>query len=219
MAAIPKQTKPPTAAEAREALTAHEAELLQARRANATARGAISRHKAAGDEEAELQCRRTIAATAKQIEALKEAIEIDQQTVAAVCARDHSAFNAKRYRTLSSLATAMVNSSATLEQVITQFAAARSQAQEAAAEFEAELSRCSITFDAFLSHATRLDGRVEMLLWLETGGSFGRTRTLETPEQLKQNGRASLHLAATEFRGVALRSARVTLGFSTDEVT
>ncbi|HLN48595.1 MAG TPA: hypothetical protein VK251_03715 [Steroidobacteraceae bacterium] len=218
-AALKPANKPPTIALAREALAAHERELLEARRANSAARAAISGYRANAEEAAEQQCKRTIATSAKQIEELTSVIAIDQASLEVVLAREVSVGNAKRYRNLETLAAAMVSASGALEDLTIQWAAARSMAREVAAEFESELNRCNVSYDAFLSAATRLDSRAEMLLWVETGGTFGRARTLETPEQIKQNGRASLHLAATEFRGVALRSARMTLGYSANEVS
>jgi len=125
-----------------------------------------------------------------------------------------------RYRSLKELGDKMVCASQALESLTTQWAAARAQATSSASEFESALMQSGVRFDAFLSVATRLDGRAEMALWAETEGQFGRSRTLDTPQQLKANGLASLHKAATDFRALALREYRdqqKKLGFPIEE--
>jgi hypothetical protein len=207
----PKPSPPPVAG-VREALEAHEAELIEARRANAFARSSVAFHKASGDAGLLEESRRTIASTGKKIAELEAAIEEDQATLVELQARARNQFNGDRYKVLSDLAIAAVKASTSLDEAIATFAATREKARETAAAFEAELSRCNITYDPFLSHATRLDSKTELALWAASDGLYGRARTMETPQQIRDSGRASIRAAATEFREVCLRSARATLG-------
>lgn len=199
-------------AELEAASTAAGQRLLTATRANSTARTTRPALLAQGNDLAIAENRREISATEKQVHDLTEEIEFASRAIETARQRDHAAFETQRLRTLEKLAAAMVSSNTALEDLTAKWATTRAAAHEAAREFEVELSRCNIPFDAFLSVATRLDGRVEMLLWAETDGAFGRARTLNTPHELRTSGQASLKLAAREFRVVTLRTARLKLG-------
>jgi hypothetical protein len=201
----------PSVSELEAALTQAERRLLAAQRANSTARTTRPALLAQGNDIATADNRREISATEQRIRENTEEVEFARQAIETTKARDHAAFESQRLRNLEKLGAAMVSASTALEEITAQWAAARGAAHEAAVEFETELSRCNIPYDAFLSAATRLDGRVEMLLWAVTEGAFGRSRSLDSPSQLRESGRASLKLAAKEFRSVVLRTARLQL--------
>lgn len=191
-----------------------EHQVLLAERAGAQARQDLATARKMLDAEAIALARQQIRKAAADAADLQDALADARAAVEAAKARNHAMFERNRLETLLKLADDMVAKSEALEAATVSWAATRNAAITAATEYETELARCAITFDAFLSVATRLDSRVELALYLETDGKFGRARTLDTPEQIRQSRRASLALAATEFRTLTLRGTRAQLGIS-----
>jgi hypothetical protein len=208
---------PPTLRAARETLAVRSRLLLDARRENATARGQLHLLKASGDEAGARRAAATIRSSGEQIEDLVAQVATDEKMIETLIARAAQEGNARRFHALEAPADHMVRSSLALEDHIIQFVGALAEAKATAAAFETALVNCGIPFDAFLSVATRLDPRVELSLWAESGGTFGRARTLESPEQIKTSGLASVHKAASDFRTVTLRDARSKLGYTGEE--
>jgi hypothetical protein len=211
--------KPRSVVELEAELAEAERSLSEAQRANSAAKTRLPALIAQADSEAIDECRHAIGDTAKAVRVLTEELEFYREAVKLAQVREHGAFNVRRLMTLQKLEAAMVRDHEALEEIITQLGAALKTARESAQELEIELNQCNVNYDAFLSVSTRLIGRSEMWAYLETDGAFGRARTLDSPVQLRESGRASLSLAAKEFRTLTLRTARMTLGFPADEGT
>lgn len=215
----PAKTKPPLVLADLEAELAElEQALAAAQRGNGAARQDLAAAIASADAEAIQQARQQIRDTAADIAELGTEMPAIRAAVEEAKTRLREQSQMQRGQVLGRLAKEMVESSGALEEEIVRFAAARKAAVDAATEYEMELARCSVTFDAYLSIATRLDARVELAMWLETDGKFGRARSLDTPTQLRESRRASLSLAANDFRTLTLSRARTQLGLSPEGV-
>ncbi|MGO9935141.1 MAG: hypothetical protein ACLPV8_25465 [Steroidobacteraceae bacterium] len=219
MNAQPKpKTKPPaTLAEREAALADIGHRIMRTERDKAQALQNMNGARKMADAEAINLARQQIRKSAADLADLADALADARAAVDEAKADAHTQFNRNRLAVLLRLATEMVETSTALEKSTAHWAGARKAAIAAAAAFETELSRCAVGFDGFLSVATRLDARVELLLWLETDGQYGRARTHETPTQLRENRRASLALAAEDFRTLTLRAARGQLGIPSSE--
>jgi hypothetical protein len=169
-------------------------------------------HKASGDEEAERTCRKTIVLSAKQIETLVEAIEFDKETLAEVLKRECSVGNGDHLHSVERAGGHLVSTGARAEGLAVEFAAALSEHYQASRDFDSAVSRCGVPPGAYQPASRGPFARAELLLYLETGGALGRATTLETPTQLREHKRASLHHAAEECRAVGIREARRWLG-------
>jgi hypothetical protein len=202
----------PSVVELEVSLTAAQQRLLAAHRANSTARTTRPALLAQGNDIAIAENRREISATAKQVRELTEEVEFASQAIESAKQRDHALFNQMRLRTIEKLMAVAVADHCELERTIDEFGKVLIAASASAAEAEAELQRSGIPYDRYLSIATRIKTRAEMCVWLATDGAMGRQPTLDTASQLRASGRASLKLAATEFRGLVMRTARLKFG-------
>jgi chromosome segregation ATPase len=207
-----KQSTPPTAEQLRTAIEALESMLREQKLANSTARSAIAFHKASGDESLLQECRREIASTGKKIAEFETALAEEQAALVELRARAYNEFNGHRYKTVADLGIVLEKTSGACEEAANTLAARYEQARAAAAAFESELTRCNVSFDPYLSFARGLDSRIEVALWAASDGSLGRCRTMETAEQVRISGRASLRTAAREWRELCLSGARAILG-------
>jgi hypothetical protein len=214
MNAQPKiQTKPPATID--ELLTQQaelEQRLIHAERGNATARTELASAIAESDAEAISAARQQIRRTAADIAELGTDLSAARAKVEEAQARARIQAQGNRLEVLVRLAGEMVKTCEALEKATVCWAITRKAAITAATAFETELAHCNIGFDPFLSVAMRMDARVELLFWLETDGTYGRCRSLDTPMQLRESRRASLGLAAKDFRTFTLRQARGQLG-------
>jgi hypothetical protein len=205
--------KPPqrTVEQLQTALENASHQLMLAQRAHSTAKTTLPLLLASGDEDAIAQCKEQISSSAAQVTQHTANVEAYRAAVGSAKARDIATFSAQRHAKLQSLMAAAVRDHDALEEAIERFGASVARARASAQAVEIELQRSNVTYDRFLSLSTRILGRVDMSLWLESEGVIGRGPALDTPMQLRESGRASLKLAVREFRGVTFRSAGIAI--------
>jgi chromosome segregation ATPase len=211
-AARKPKPQPLTVAELEKALEHASHLLLLAQRTNSAARSALPGLLASGDTDAIAECRREISESARQVQEFGESADSYREAIESAQRRDHLSFNARQLQQLERLLKKAVDDHIALERAIVEFAKSIATARASAEAAENELTRAGVTYDRFLSLAVRMMGRVDMSIWLETEGVMGRCPTLDTQSQSRASGKASLEMAANEFRGYVLKNARQVLG-------
>jgi hypothetical protein len=215
MAASPR-SKALTVADLEQEQADIEHAIMLAERASGQARQNLKDATAQADTEAISDARSAMRTAEAKASSLRSdlAVVVEQLDQARELYRQRS--QQDRFAALQRLRTALILTSESLEGATVKWAAERDKHLTAAREFENEIRRCGVTVDASLSVSLLLDGRLSMLVYLETDGAHGRSRSLETPTQIRQSRRASLVHAATDFSEFSLRLARAQLGLSAE---
>jgi hypothetical protein len=209
-AVIKQKPAPRTASQLSQQVADDERRLLEARRLNSTARNALPTHLASGDEEAIAQCRREIAGSGVRIKELIEAIDSGKEAIQVARERERAAANAQTLRELERSTADARKQVEVLGDTIKAFAIAYKATHAALESLESQMRQAGVTPDPYVLRA-KLEGLVDLALHLESGGLLGEQRTLDSPDQLRASGRASLRHAAQEFHTLTMQRLRSAL--------
>jgi len=208
MNAVPKQKSAPRTAEQLAAELADlERQLHEVRRMENAARSELPRHIVAGDTQAVAQGREDIALCEKRIKELTAAIESAREAARLASERDRGKLNTAAYRTVRRLVADQVAAIEQLEGAVQAFAGAYFAAEEGLEAVASAMRQAGVEPDRYLLSA-KLHGITDRALHLETRGFFGRARTLDSPDELRRSGAASLVHAGREWQAVTLRQVR-----------
>jgi hypothetical protein len=194
-------------------LAAHESRLHDATVANKYARQALGLILDSGDTAGEAKWRNDISVTAKAIEELSDAIAAGREEIEKAKRRKLANSNGDDLRRVERFLANVERDAAACDELAEAYGKALRKVRLSADASDAELSNCGVSYDPYAFKA-KIAGILDMGLYLATDGVFGNNRTLETPSQIKQNGRGSLKLAATEYVTVKLRAVRDRLGIT-----
>lgn len=188
-----------------------ERDLMEAHRENGQARTNRPRLMAAGDAQRVAACNAEIARTDKLILELTERVEATREAIKAANARDIQAENEKSFRRISKAVNEAANDAGNLDSIIQDLgdAIAKLAASKEAADSAMQQAGVLPLRDHLT--AAQVKNIVDMGLYVSTAGQFGKPVTLDSLHELRQSKRASLNHAASEYRELTLRHARITL--------
>jgi hypothetical protein len=216
MNAVMKSKSLPTLAELQAHLAGHERALLEAQRANSTARTAIVQHRSMGNLQGEEDCRREIAETGKLIAELTDRVAEDKATIAAIEARDRAAYRKEVYVRIRGESAAFKSSLETFDDAIVAFGAALMECRKQQDTLEGAQRSAGVPVDID-SVRTKFMGWLEQRLYVETGGVIGKLNSLRSPDEIVKYHLADFKRAAKNHHELVLRSARNVLGISSQE--
>jgi hypothetical protein len=187
--------------------------LVQAQRANSAALNARVALRGKGDEIAIAANRREIADTAEQIRDLTDEIECARQDLAKIKEIDRSEAKRATFERIRAELGALLKDASACEDSGSPKDLAK--VRDRRRRVYDELSLAGIAhdrrYDAHIFNDAVIVTTHELQQWLDSGGVVGRGPGLDTPEQLRQSGRASLRAQANAFRAYTLRIARLVL--------
>lgn len=215
MSATARETVTRTAASLQAEVRTLETNLAQAQRAQSAAKSRLPTLIASGDADEITECRKSIQRYDKQITELVASVEETREALQITQERGRAAARSQAYGALKSQLTATRKAMDELADKVVGFAAALKKARSAVEEDEGEMRRAGVMPDPYILRL-KLVALVEILLHLESDGIVGQTRGLDSPHQLRQNGRADLKKAVREYETLTLQRARHVLGV-TDE--
>jgi hypothetical protein len=187
-----------------------ETQVAELRRTENGTRAARPGIVADGDEDAIRLTNQTIEECAARIKGLLEEIETTQAALQVATERERTDVQAQTYLKLK---TAIDVTRADVEEIqacAIAFVLAYEKATKGIDTLDAQLSRAGITPDPYVLKA-KLHGVTQLCLHVESGGVFGLARTIESIDELRKNGRASLKSLAASFHALTLRQAKASL--------
>src|SRR5258708_1617626 len=198
---------PPTAAQLTAELAALERQLHEARRGENAARSSLPGNIVAGDKEAVAQGREDIAFCENRIKELTAAIETTKEAARLASERERGTLNGAAYQTIKRLITDEVASLQQLEGSIEAFAGAYFTAEKGLEAVDLGMRQAGVVPDVYALRA-KLQGITDRCLHVETRSAFGRARALDSPDELRRSGAASLTHAGRAWQIVTIRQVR-----------
>ena len=203
--------KPPAVDELRGTVADLERTLAEVQRMRNTTYTSLPGLMAAGDAEALADARTEVAKADRFIREKTEELETAREALKIALQSAHAEMAAENYRTLERIARAAADDAGALEDATVAFARALDKARRSAEAVDTLQSSIGVAADPYLLRV-KVVPVTEMRLHRETGGVLGTARTLDSPDQLRANGRDSLKRLAFEFKAVTLQRARAALG-------
>jgi hypothetical protein len=161
---------------------------------------ALAQNKRAGE-----LAERDVTNLTANLEAVREALRIAQE-------RDRGEARQEAYRAVQAQSTATRQAVEDLDKTIVAFVRAYRAARDSISKLDTTLVEHGLpAADPFLLKV-KLQKLIERAMWLHSDGIFGEPHGMDSLDQLRANGRASLKLAAQELVTVTLRSVRSALG-------
>ena len=187
--------------------------LAEAQREQSTLRSARPRLIAEGDELALAQntnavslADRDVANIAVQLTETREALKIALD-------RERAEVRQAAYTAIQAQAKATREAIEQLDKAIAAFAKSYPAARDSINRLDAVLvDHGQSATDPYTQLKAGLDRLTERAMWLQSDGVFGKPHGMDSLDQLRSNGRASLKLAAHEFISVTLNRVRSALG-------
>lgn len=207
MNAVPRQNVPKSVAQLERELKDLDYMHLTLTRDHQRERTRLPLLMSQGDAQGLGECRKFIAESAAKLEQYAQGIEDTREAARLARQREVDTAHRDGLHRIEKQVAAVVRDAAGCEDAIAALVAARKKLHRSVGNCDAELSSCGIAADPYLLSA-KVDGLFEMLLWAESDGEFGKPRGLDSVEQLRASGRASLKAAANQYSGVTLARAR-----------
>jgi hypothetical protein len=177
----------------------HERQVAEAREQNSRIKGALPGYIAGGDRHTIGICRKELAATEARIREGLDAIQATREAIRIVQQRADAAAAVRAYSEIRDAVMASQKQVQDLGASLTAFTSAYTETVAGLKALEDLQRAAGIAADPYALRA-KLDGIVEMALYLETAGALAKSRTLESALQIRQSKRASLAHAADEFQ-------------------
>jgi hypothetical protein len=209
-AVMKNKPAPPTVDELRARLAAHEHDLIEVTRMNSAARTVLGRLMAEGDAAAVAECQREIKLSGAKVEELTDTIEAVREAVRLAQARGCAAERARARREIERAAVAvqrdLLAAAPEVKALCRRFTAISTGVQDLAAH----MTRAGVRPEPCEQpHALYrvLPALLEHALFLDTGGKWGKSRTLYGTTELAQGvtGSQTLQHAAEEFLALTMR--------------
>jgi len=188
-----------------------ERELKEAHRENSTARTKRQRLMVAGDSAQVAACTAEIARTDKLIETLTKTDEDAREAIKWASACAVQAENEKNYKRIQKAVSEAANDAGNLDSIIQDLGAAIAKLAASKEAADTVLQQSGVMPLRDHLTAAQIKNIVDMGLYVSTGGQFGKPVSLDSIHQLRESGRAKLSKAASEYRELTLRQARITL--------
>jgi hypothetical protein len=188
-----------------------EEELLNAHHVNSVARSRLPRLIHAGDQAKIAECKASIASTARTIVELTEKAEFLREAVKAAEQSAVQDCNLRSFEAIRKAVSEPVKTAAKIDNLITSLAQAIDELIAGKADADSALSHAGISPLRDLLTAAIVKNTVDMKLYVETGGEFGKAVTIDSLHQLRESGRANLNKAASDYQQLTLRHARIML--------
>jgi hypothetical protein len=201
-----KVTAPPTPEQLDAELAALERQLHEARRGQNAAKSELPRHIVAGDAQAVAQCREDLAFCEARIRELTAAIETAREAARLASGQERRKLNSAIYNTLRRGTNEVVAAAEQQEGTIEALASSNFTIEEGLAATYATMRQADIQADPDARAKFRVT--TDRALYFASRGTFGRLLSLESPDELRRSGAASLTYVAREWQAVALRDAR-----------
>jgi hypothetical protein len=126
--------------------------------------------------------------------------------------RDSGEARQAAYRAIQTQSKATREAVDDLDKTVVAFVRAYRAARDSISKLDTSLVEHGLpAADPFLLKV-KLQKLIERAMWLHSDGIFGEPHGMDSLDQLRANGRASLKLAAQELVAVTLRSVRSALG-------
>ncbi len=211
MNAIPKPAPARSSTSIQAEITALEGRKAEAERALNSAATNLPAAIAGGDAAEIADLRREKREAERKVTELGATLSELTEALAITRKRERATARAKVYGELEQLIGTSRQEVCAVEDAICTFAAKLNTARIGLESVEAAMRNAGVVPDPYWLRA-KLDGLVQMCLHLETDGFIGSQPTLDTHDQLRANGRASLKAAAKNYEMLALQRVRSTLG-------
>ena len=202
-----KPTQPRSAASLRAEISRLETQLAEVRRTENATRAARPTILADGDEDAIRLANQTVEECGARIKGLLEELGTTQSAHEIAAAREAQAARAQTYLKLKTAIDVTRADVDEVQECAVKFVLAYRKAAKGVTALHDQLSRAEIEPDPLWLKA-KLQGVTELCLYVESEGLFGRGSTIESPEQMRRNGRASLQALAKAFHSLALDAVK-----------
>lgn len=211
MNAVPKKVaqarSPPTLEQLNAEVADLERQLAEIRRFQNAGKNELPRLMVAGDSEAIAQTRDEVARSEARIAELTAQLETAREAVRLAEQRDRSRLSGQTYKAVRQLVASELAALEALEVAVAAFAEAYSAAKDGLNALDVKMRGAGIEPDPLALRA-KLQGITDQVLALATNAEFGRLRSLETPDELRRSGAASIAKAAREWQAITLRQVR-----------
>ncbi|MGB9331491.1 MAG: hypothetical protein WCB10_12050 [Steroidobacteraceae bacterium] len=207
MNALLKKPLPQTPEQLAAQVAEYEHQHAAAQRENSAARTALGALIAGGDADAISACRKQIKTTGARVRELDEAIPAVREAIRVAQARDRAQESARAYRNCEKLVSDTRRDVEAMGDALIAFALALKAAVAGLNSADSAMMHAGVTPDHWSLRA-KLIGIVQIALHLESGGLVGEVRTLDSADELRENGRADLKRAAREYHTLTLQRLR-----------
>lgn len=202
-----KPTQPRSAQSLAAQVRKLEAQVAELRRTENATRAARPGIVADGDADAIRLTNQTVEECAARIKGLLEEIETTQAAQAVAAEREQANANAETYLKLKHQIEAQHANTDEVQECAIAFVLAYEKAGKGVRALHGELQRAGITPDPLWLQA-KLHGTTQLCLHVESGGVFGRGAKIESFDELRKNGGASLKALAKTFHTLALTAVK-----------
>ncbi|MGB9332624.1 MAG: hypothetical protein WCB10_17805 [Steroidobacteraceae bacterium] len=211
MNAVPRpkaaQAIPRTIESLRDEIATLERSASDMRRAESAARTSLPALIAQGDAAGIADARETIKLAEAKLKRAVSDLEHTREALRVAQARDRAQESARAYRNCEKLVSDTRRDVEAMGDALIAFALALKAAMAGLNSADSAMMHAGVTPDHWSLRA-KLIGIVQIALHLESGGLVGQVRTLDSADELRENGRADLKLAAREYHTLTLQRLR-----------